>query len=693
MGSRKSVLAKANPPKGENLWMDRAIPGMACLLAIVFLAWCTPSTFVELGSASPKDSYYNLLVQGFQAGQLNLKQEAPPELAKLANPYDPAANKPYTRYVGDMSYYRGKLYLYFGVTPVVVLLWPYESLTGHYLSDRAAIIIFCSLGILAAAGLLDALRWRYFSKQGVWAVALGILSLGLAIGALLGERAETEVYEVAASCGFAFAMLALAALWQAMHDAKRNVLWLLLASLAYELAIGARPSVLFGAIVLLIPAAEAWRRPDEPNSRRRAAWLLAAAIGPMALIGLGLMLYNDLRFGSPFEFGWRYELNADRGKSLTQFSLSFLGFNLRYYFWQLLNWSGHFPFLQMVKSPPLPPGYDTLGRSYGGILFLNCVVWLALAAPLAWRGRPPKEAPIRWFATAVFLLFAACAATDCLFTSGNLRYELDFLPALVLLSVMGMLGLQRTPAGAPGWGRIARWSGCALPAGSILFSALAGVEGHAQSDFYAGGFFSRNGKPDEAFKYFQSAMALEPKSAMFQAGLGLGYLSLNQFDQAIDQYQKAVKADPNNARLKFYLACCYWRVGRLNEAFSDFNRVFEMQPDFAATSDYTLEINQLAWSMATNPDPVKRNGALAVKMAEGVCQQTHYQVAISLETLGAAYAENGQFDEAISAAQKTLALVKQNGQTNLILESQQLLAFYLKHEPFRETVVIERHGP
>ena len=155
MKRRKPASAKVKPVKGENPWMGRAILGMTCILVIVFLTWCIPATFPEIAGVSPKDSYYNLLVQGFQAGQLNLKKEAAPQLAALANPYDPTANKDYTKGVGDMSYYKGKLFLYFGVTPVLALLWPYAGLTGQYLSDQTAVVIFCSWGVLIAAGLLE----------------------------------------------------------------------------------------------------------------------------------------------------------------------------------------------------------------------------------------------------------------------------------------------------------------------------------------------------------------------------------------------------------------------------------------------------------------------------------------------------------------------------------------------------------
>ena len=80
----------------------------------------------------------------------------------------------------DLSYYKGKLYLYFGVTPALVLFWPYVALTGHYLLHKDAVVIFFSVGFLAGAGLLCAVWRRYFKETGLGVVAAGTLALGLA---------------------------------------------------------------------------------------------------------------------------------------------------------------------------------------------------------------------------------------------------------------------------------------------------------------------------------------------------------------------------------------------------------------------------------------------------------------------------------------------------------------------------------
>jgi len=360
--------AKASAPEGDNQWMSHAVFGIVCALVIGIFAWIAePSSSLEAKSPRAEDSYYNRLVQGFRAGQLNMKIEAPPGLVRLADPYNPAVNAAYIGQVYDASYYKGKIYLYFGVTPALVLFWPYVTLTGHYLSDKDAVVIFFALGFLAAAGLLRAVWRRYFPEVTVWVATVGMLTLGLAIGTQKVLTLWCNANEVAMVCGFAFTMLALAAIWRALHEPKRQVKWLLLASLAYGLAVGSRPSLLFGIIILLIPVGQAWCTAVEPGSRRRVGLLLAAAVCPAMLIGLGLMLYNSLRFDSPFEFGWHYQLTNSRQNTGQQFSLHYLWFNFRFYVLEPMRWVVIFPFCRRSRCHlchRVMPGWETLTVGY-----------------------------------------------------------------------------------------------------------------------------------------------------------------------------------------------------------------------------------------------------------------------------------------------------------------------------------------
>jgi len=732
MMSRKLDAEKAGAPKGDIPWMCHAVFGMVCALVIGIFAWSAEPGFLELASPHAEDSYYNLLVQGFRAGQLNVKREAPPGLTKLSDPYDPAVNASYiwddSYLLLDMSYYREKLYLYYGVTPALVLFWPYVALTGHYLLQKNAVVIFYSLGFLVAAGLLRAVWRRYFPEVSVWVAMVGILTLGVATGTL-EVLSRCDVYEVAMSCGFAFTMLALAAIWYALHDAKRQVLWLLMASLAYGLAIGSRPSLLFGVIILLMPVAQAWRAATEPSSRRRMGLVVVAAVGPVMLIGLGLMLYNTLRFDSPFEFGWHYQLAAGyRSNIAQQFSLHYFWFNFRFYFLEPMRWSGHFPFLHAVPLSPLPSGYYGAGEPYSGILGNYPLVWLALVAPLVWRGRPVEVVSVlRWFVAAVFLFFVICALTICLFFSASSRYELDFLPALMLLAIIGILGLERALVNSPAWRRIARWGWCLLLAYSVVFNILASVEAHAVSNYFVGNTLLNQRRVDEAVEHFQKALALQSESAAFHAGLGSAFYQKRRMDEAIIEYQKALEIKPDFAEAHNNLGYSLLQIGRVNEAITHFQRTLEIKPDFAEThktlGDSLLQMGRvdeaivhyrkatelrpglveaynnlgnafcrkgmaaeamayyqkaielqpqfipaqinLAWMLATWPEPSVRNGGKAVVLAKQANQFSKDKDPLILRTLAAAYAEAGRFPEAVLTAKQALALAVTQSNTAL----------------------------
>ncbi|MGD1019439.1 MAG: hypothetical protein ABSA12_08980, partial [Verrucomicrobiia bacterium] len=106
----------------KNAWRSLAA---VCALVIGVYACVARSAAWESLSPNAADSYYNLLVQGFRAGQLNLKKVVPPGFIQLADPYDSAANARFRTgpdHLHDLSYYKGKLYLYFGVTPALILL-------------------------------------------------------------------------------------------------------------------------------------------------------------------------------------------------------------------------------------------------------------------------------------------------------------------------------------------------------------------------------------------------------------------------------------------------------------------------------------------------------------------------------------------------------------------------------------------
>jgi tetratricopeptide (TPR) repeat protein len=551
-----------------------------CALVVAVDAYMAQSPIYEpWKSWSPEaaNAQYNLLVQGFRAGQLSLKIDVPPGLTALPDPYDPTANDLYreTPYkFHDLIYYKGKLYLYFGVAPAVLLFWPFAALTGHYLLHREAVLIFCMIGFLASVRLLWALWRRYFAEVSVGVVAACAVALGLASGTpVLLARAGLQ--EVPISCGYMLTMLALAAIWCAWHGPERRCRWLAVASLAYGLAVASRPNLVFGGIILLVPVVQAWRE-------RRKVWVpLLAAIGPIGLIGLGLMLYNARRFANPFEIGVHYALTAENLVSRRLVGLQFLWFHFRVYFLEPARWSGRLPFVHNIAMPPLPAGGYGLEAPFG-ILTNIPVVWLALAAPLAWRTRPGQAGSgLRWFAGTVALLFGISAVILCLIYATAFRYEVDFLPALVLLAVVGILGSERVLVDRPAWRRGARLGWGLLLGFSVAFNLLVTLEYYSYTQNQLGQELLKAGKLTEAAAHFEWAVRLKPDYAEPHSDLGNVLSQEGKLSDAIAHYEQALRIKPNYAEAHYNLGNALLREGKLSDAIAHYKQALRIKPNDA----------------------------------------------------------------------------------------------------------------
>ncbi|HVW21226.1 MAG TPA: tetratricopeptide repeat protein [Opitutaceae bacterium] len=592
------------PPRPRR---ERLVLGAVCAAVVAIYFASAHSGLWEALAGDPARSYYNEQVAGFREGRLSLAKPAPPGLGRLRDPYDPAANRPFRGYpvlAEDLSYFRGRFYLYFGVAPALLLFWPWVLLTGHYLLHRWAVAIFCSAGFLAWAWVLRAAARRHFPSAGPGALAAALAALGLATGMpVLLER--SEVYEVAVGCAYALAALAIAALWRALEDPGRGGRWTAAASLALGLAVASRPPVLCCAPLLLLPAALAARG----GGRRR---LLAAAVLPIALCGLGLLAYNAARFGDPLEFGQAFQISGIRQDAGGHFGLRYAPYNLRVYFLQLPRWQAGFPYL-VHHDPPKGPGVPEGPFAPFGILGVLPFVLLALAAPRAWRAAAGPRRPLAGLLAASGILFLAPLGVACLFFGSTVRYEEEFLPALVALAALGVLGLEAAPprrrrAARAGWGLLLAYSAAAglllsvdryalehTYLGSTLDDlglharAVAALEAatranpsstDARTDL--GVALAQSGRLPEAIAQFQAALRLDPRRADTLADLGNGLVQTGQLDQGIEQYRRSLALRPGAARTRFNLALALAQQGRRGEALEQYREAVRLDPSLAA---------------------------------------------------------------------------------------------------------------
>ena len=673
----KPHRAEAGASRGKLPWMQHAVLGAACLLVIGVYVCAAHTDVWESWSLNAADNYYNLLVRGFRDGQLNLRKDVPPGLVQLRDPYDPVANADFR--VGpdrlhDMSYYKGRLYLYFGVTPALILLWPFTALTGQFLSSAQAAAFFCTMGFLTCAGVVRALWRRYFPEASIWVVAAVVMAVGLGTGVPI-ILPRSGVYEVAVSCGYMLTMLSLGAIWCALHEPeqRRRCWWLAAASLSYGLAIGARPSLLFGAVILLAPVVQV-------RCERRPAWpLLTAAIGPIALIGLGMMMYNAMRFDSPFEFGQHYQLTAYQMTARQFFHLRYLWFNFRVYFLEPVSWSGRFPFVHEVPVRPLPPGY-LLAESPFGVLTNLPLVWAALVVPLAWGDRPEQAGSIlRRFAMAVALLFGASALSLGFYFNSAGRYQMDFLPALVLLAALGVFGLERALADRLVWRRSVCWGWGLLLCFSVVVSLSLSAVHCAETDNSLGLAWEKLGNIKEAVGYFDRSLFLNPDYAEAHGNLGTALIALGEPQEALQQFEKSVQLRPDWAPAHYNLGVALEQVGgRMQESIDQYQQTLRIDPDYAeahyhlgnalARSEKLEDaVRQYQEALRLRPDYAEAHlnlGAALAKLGKPEEAIQQYQEAVRIQpnyaaahnSLANAFARAGKVEEAIQHYEQALQI-------------------------------------
>jgi tetratricopeptide (TPR) repeat protein len=153
-----------------------------------------------------------------------------------------------------------------------------------------------------------------------------------------------------------------------------------------------------------------------------------------------------------------------------------------------------------------------------------------------------------------------------------------------------------------------------------------------------------------------------------------------QFDKrrnkaAIADYSEALRLVPDFSNAYHDRGVAYEAAGRFKAALLDYGRAIEANPDFASA------LNSKAWLLATAPDASVRDGALAVSLATRALRLVAYPE--HRDTLAAAYAEAGQFDEAARAQALAVAGLRRTGRILLIPAYERRLALYRAGRPYR----------
>ncbi|HEY3762642.1 MAG TPA: tetratricopeptide repeat protein [Verrucomicrobiae bacterium] len=219
-----------------------------------------------------------------------------------------------------------------------------------------------------------------------------------------------------------------------------------------------------------------------------------------------------------------------------------------------------------------------------------------------------------------------------------------------------------------------------------------------------------DGQTNAAIARYEMAIRLQTNYADAYNNLGAALTGTGRFAEAASAVGQAVNFEPDNPAVRVNFGLALLRLGRVPDAAQQFAKAVSLAPDLPQ-AQYQLglglaimrqpadalrhlqeasrlrpywpdPLNATAWILATDGDAQIRNGPEAVKLAENAATLSMWKDPVILNTLAAAYAEAGRFDDAAKTAAQAVTLAKKSGQNQLATQIQALQALYQQHQAF-----------
>ena len=168
------------------------------------------------------------------------------------------------------------------------------------------------------------------------------------------------------------------------------------------------------------------------------------------------------------------------------------------------------------------------------------------------------------------------------------------------------------------------------------------------------------GPANEAEQLFRRAEQLASQGSAVWIMLGQARLQMGQTEAATELLQCACASEPTNQEARFALALAYQAQGALSEALALYRLILAAEPDFHEAA------NNLAWSLATQPNASEADVTEALQLAQELCRRTGQQNASYLDTLSIVLSAAHQEEQSAQVADAAIAAARARGDTALM---------------------------
>jgi tetratricopeptide (TPR) repeat protein len=230
---------------------------------------------------------------------------------------------------------------------------------------------------------------------------------------------------------------------------------------------------------------------------------------------------------------------------------------------------------------------------------------------------------------------------------------------------------------------------------------------------------ARKGNLDKAVEDFDHLVQIDNRNTDALLGRGYVWLLKGENDKALNDYTAAIRIDPGMPAAHISRGNAFRAKGQFNNAITDFTKAIQLYTESKSTSpdanlaeaycgrgyalvekgNYSkanedflqaLQVDPtglgpcgaMGWFRATCPQEQYRDGTEAVAFSTKACELSHWKDGPYLDTLAAAYAEAGDWENAVLRQEQAVELAFDDKNKE---ERQARLELYRRKETFRDT--------